>query len=159
MLFLNCNFYGSIVDLKRSTLRRFFIFKIRSDFVTRALRRSALGFDSAYAPLKMTNGVGRKRLCYSGIITLRRSIFAVPRYRRAFIERYAHFFTIPRIVILECSEGSQYGYCYQRGERFVRLPPGGRDALRKYACGIFLAKAGSKLCLRPWPKAVERMRN
>ena len=34
-----------------------------------------------------------------------------------------------------------------------RLPPGGRDALRKYACGIFLAKAGSKLCLRPGPKA------
>ena len=35
----------------------------------------------------------------------------------------------------------------------VRLPPGGRDALRKYACGIFLAKAGSKLCLRPGSKA------
>ena len=35
-----------------------------------------------------------------------------------------------------------------------RLPPGGRDALRKYAGGIFLAKAGSKLCLRPGPKAV-----
>ena len=34
-----------------------------------------------------------------------------------------------------------------------RLPPGGRDALRKYAGGIFLAKAGSKLCLRPGPKA------
>ena len=33
-----------------------------------------------------------------------------------------------------------------------RLPPGGRDALRKYAGGIFLAKAGSKLCLRPGPK-------
>ena len=29
----------------------------------------------------------------------------------------------------------------------------GRDALRKYAGGIFLAKAGSKLCLRPGPKA------
>ena len=29
---------------------------------------------------------------------------------------------------------------------------GGRDALRKYASGIFLAKAGSKLCLRPGPK-------
>ena len=36
----------------------------------------------------------------------------------------------------------------------IRLPPGGRDALRKYAGGIFLAKAGSKLCLRPGPKAV-----
>ncbi|MBR0326489.1 MAG: hypothetical protein IIX09_01660, partial [Clostridia bacterium] len=35
-----------------------------------------------------------------------------------------------------------------------RLPPGGRDALRKYAGGIFLAKAGSKLCLRPGLKAV-----
>ena len=35
----------------------------------------------------------------------------------------------------------------------VRLPPGGRDALKKYACGIFLAKAGSKLYLRPGPKA------
>ena len=34
-----------------------------------------------------------------------------------------------------------------------RLPPGGRDALRKYAGGIFLAKAGSKLRLRPGPKA------
>jgi len=32
----------------------------------------------------------------------------------------------------------------------------GRDALRKYAVGIFLAKAESKLCLRPGPKAVER---
>ena len=29
---------------------------------------------------------------------------------------------------------------------------GGRDALRKYASGIFLAKVGSKLCLRPGPK-------
>ena len=37
--------------------------------------------------------------------------------------------------------------------RVLRLPPGGRDALRKYAGGIFLAKAGSKLCLRPGPKA------
>ena len=39
-------------------------------------------------------------------------------------------------------------------ERAHRLPPGGRDALRKYAYGIFLAKAGSKLCLRPGQKAV-----
>ena len=39
------------------------------------------------------------------------------------------------------------------GNLAVRLPPGGRDALRKYAGGIFLAKAGSKLCLRPGPKA------
>ena len=38
-------------------------------------------------------------------------------------------------------------------DRVQRLPPGGRDALRKYAGGIFLAKAGSKLCLRPGPKA------
>ena len=38
-------------------------------------------------------------------------------------------------------------------EATVRLPPGGRDALRKYAGGIFLANAGSKLCLRPGPKA------
>jgi len=30
----------------------------------------------------------------------------------------------------------------------------GRDALRKYAGGIFLAKAGSNLRLRPGPKAV-----
>ena len=37
---------------------------------------------------------------------------------------------------------------------YERLPPGGRDALRKYAGSIFLAKAGSKLCLRPGPKAV-----
>ena len=45
-------------------------------------------------------------------------------------------------------------------ERVHRLPPGGRDALRKYAGGIFLAKAGSKLCLRPGPKAgaVRRLR-
>ena len=36
---------------------------------------------------------------------------------------------------------------------------GGRDALRKYAGGIFLAQAGSKLCLRPGPKAgAERLR-
>ena len=40
------------------------------------------------------------------------------------------------------------------GCTYPRLPPGGRDALRKYAGGIFLAKAGSKLCLRPGPKAV-----
>jgi len=35
----------------------------------------------------------------------------------------------------------------------------GRGALRKYACGIFLAKAGSKLCfLAPSDEgAVERM--
>ena len=39
-------------------------------------------------------------------------------------------------------------------ERVHRLPPGGRDALRKYASGIFFAKAGSTLCLRPGPKAV-----
>ena len=38
-------------------------------------------------------------------------------------------------------------------EGAYRLPPGGCDALRKYAGGIFLAKAGSKLCLRPGPKA------
>ena len=75
MLLLNYDFYGSVINLNRSVLNRFYIFEIRSDFVTRALRRSALGFDSAYAPLKMTNGVGRKRLCYSSIITLRRSIF------------------------------------------------------------------------------------
>ena len=75
MLLLNCDFYGSVIDLKRSLLKRFCVLKIRSDFVTRALRRSALGFDSAYAPLKMTNEVGRKRLCYSSIITLRRSFF------------------------------------------------------------------------------------
>ena len=30
----------------------------------------------------------------------------------------------------------------------IRLPRGGRDALRKYAGGMFLAKAGSKLRLR-----------
>jgi len=40
-------------------------------------------------------------------------------------------------------------------QTYERLPPGGRDALRKYAGGIFLAKAGSKLCLRPGPKATE----
>ena len=40
-----------------------------------------------------------------------------------------------------------------KAARVLRLPPGGRDALRKYAGGIFLAKAGSKLCLRPGPKA------
>ena len=34
-----------------------------------------------------------------------------------------------------------------------RLLPRGSDALRKYAGGIFLAKAGSKLCLQPGPKA------
>ena len=39
---------------------------------------------------------------------------------------------------------------------FSRLPPRGRDALRKYAGGIFLAQAGSKLCLRPGPKAVAK---
>jgi hypothetical protein len=43
---------------------------------------------------------------------------------------------------------------FYRDELFERLPPGGRDALRKYAGGIFLAKAGIKLCLRPGPKAV-----
>ena len=58
-------FYGSVIKLNRSVLNRFYIFEIRSDFVTRALRRSALGFDSAYAPLKMTNEVGRKRSHYS----------------------------------------------------------------------------------------------
>ena len=47
----------------------------------------------------------------------------------------------------KCHGGAQNG-------RSVKLPPGGRDALRKYAGGIFLAKAGSKPCLRPGPKAV-----
>ena len=32
----------------------------------------------------------------------------------------------------------------------------GRDALRKHAGGMFLAKAGSKLCLRPGPKGVAK---
>ena len=76
MLLLNCDFYGSIINLNRSVLNRFYIFEIRSDFVTRALRRSALGFDSAYAPLKMTNEVGRRRSRYGRIITLRGLFFA-----------------------------------------------------------------------------------
>ena len=52
-------------------------------------------------------------------------------------------------------EGSKHSNCgYTRLLlQNLRLHPGGRDALRKYACGIFLAKAGSKLCLRPGPKA------
>ena len=39
------------------------------------------------------------------------------------------------------------------GRLYYRLPLWGRDALRKYAGGISLAKAGSRLCLRPGPKA------
>ena len=52
----------------------------------------------------------------------------------------------------------RYGICGELTRCFLRLLPGGRDALRKYAGGIFLVKAGSKLCLRPGPKAAERMR-
>ena len=44
----------------------------------------------------------------------------------------------------------------RRGEANLWPPPRGRDALRQYAGGILLAKAGSKLRLRPGPKAVRR---
>ena len=51
-------------------------------------------------------------------------------------------------------DAGPYGFCANIANvPKIRLPPGGRDALRKYAGGIFLAKAGSKLCLRPGPKA------
>ena len=33
------------------------------------------------------------------------------------------------------------------------------DASSKHAVGTFVAKTGRKLCLRPGPKAVERMRD
>ena len=50
-------------------------------------------------------------------------------------------------------------YACEHSERAnPRLPPGGRDALRKYAGGIFLAKAGSKLCLRPGQNRWRRAR-
>ena len=35
-----------------------------------------------------------------------------------------------------------------------KAPLEGRDALSKHAGGMFVAKAGSRLCMRPGPKAV-----
>ena len=40
----------------------------------------------------------------------------------------------------------------------MRLPPSGRDALRKYAGGMFLAQAGSKAMLATWAEGSRRRR-
>ena len=64
-----------------------------------------------------------------------------------------------RLAVLKCIKAASVAFLFFGSS--VTTSPHGRDALSKQPGGLFVAKAGSKLCLRPGrrlsPKVTERV--